>query len=48
MNKLTLIIILISFVLGGCGGLKHIKLNQKSDTDWKIEDCKQQDQKTNK
>ncbi|WP_419655662.1 uncharacterized protein Dvar_47570 [Desulfosarcina variabilis str. Montpellier] len=37
MKKITTILFLIIFITG-CGGLKYIKLDEKSDTEWKTEE----------
>ena len=43
MKKLILLIVLIFFINGCSGELKHIKLDEKSDKDWKTEDVNQND-----
>ena len=37
MKKITLMIFLIIFITG-CGGLKYIKLDEKTDKEWKTEE----------
>ena len=37
MKKLSLLILLVFLINFGCGGLKYINLDEKSDNDWKTD-----------
>ena len=43
MKKLTLVIITLMFLISGCGGLRHIKLGEQSDTEWKTKSTEPQE-----